>query len=195
MTRCLNCGEDRAADQCEACGLTSAAAELVFRRRLINLTAVFLVGAIAFLPAAHMFPPLELDGMLIFIGAVFFLTLGLAVWLDFRARRHADIEVWKRVFRSLVPVPWLLAGLLLVNARLDPDPPVAHVTTVTAKFTMPGALRTSRLVVASWRPGRRVERIPVGPQDYTRFSPGDRVEVRVHSGLVGIPWVSSVYRR
>ena len=34
MTRCLYCGAERDADQCIACGLTSAAAEVMLRRKL-----------------------------------------------------------------------------------------------------------------------------------------------------------------
>lgn len=195
MTRCLNCGDERTADQCDSCGLTTAAAEVMFRRRLVNLTAIFLLGAIAFLPAGYAYPPLEFDTMIIFMGLVFFLTLALAVVLDLRARSHAEIEAFKRVFRALVPVPWLLAGLLLANGRLDTAPPVAHETSVVGKFTMPGALRLYRLTVISWRAGRNVERVPVNADDYARFSPGDRVDIRVQEGLVGIPWVYAVYRK
>ncbi len=58
MTRCLNCGAGRggAADECTGCGLSSEAAELVFRRRLVNLSGVFLLGAIAFLSASRFYP-------------------------------------------------------------------------------------------------------------------------------------------
>ena len=75
MTRCLDCGADRTADQCSACGLTSAAAELVLRRRLVRRTAFFLVGIILFVLASQEFPALELDAIMIFGGAVFFLSL------------------------------------------------------------------------------------------------------------------------
>jgi hypothetical protein len=45
MTRCLDCGSERIADQCPSCGLTSAAAEVMFKRRLLKRTAVFLTGS------------------------------------------------------------------------------------------------------------------------------------------------------
>ena len=75
MTRCLNCGAERDADICAACGLASAAAEISLRLKLLNRTAVFLLGALAFVVASARYPALELDGILIFIGVLFFLTL------------------------------------------------------------------------------------------------------------------------
>ncbi len=79
MTRCLDCGADRIADQCPACGLTSAAAELVVRRRLVKRTAFFLVGIIVFVAASQYYPALELDSILIFGGLVFFSPLRSAI--------------------------------------------------------------------------------------------------------------------
>lgn len=194
MPRCLDCGAERTSDQCEACGLTSAEAELAFRKRLLSLTVIFLLGALAFLPASHYYPPVELDAMLIFIGVVFFLNLWLAALLDVRARRHLEIEAWKRVFRGLVPVPWLLAGLLFVNGNLDRTPPREINTHVVGKFRMPGLLRIHRLVVRSWRDGG-YERIYVTEDDFVRFDIGEAVQVRVQEGLVGVPWVYGVYRQ
>ena len=49
MTRCLDCGAELNGAQCTACGLTPAAAELVFRRRLLVQTAIFLAGSLLFL--------------------------------------------------------------------------------------------------------------------------------------------------
>ena len=195
MTHCLNCGAERSGDQCDACGLTSAAADVLLRRRVLQLTAVSLVGAVTFLPSSQLYPPLELDGILIFLGAVVFATLTLAVLVDRRSRRREEIEALRRIFVGLVPVPWLLAGLLLVNGRFDTSPPVSYDVSVVGKFTMPGALRNTRLVVTSWRPGRGIERVPLLSSDFHRFQRGDRVEVRVQEGLVGIPWVYDVYRK
>src|SRR5712692_4100018 len=106
MTRCLDCGAERATDQCSACGLTSDAAEVMLRRRLLRRTAWFLLGAILFLPASQVFPPLELDAILSFFVLTFFFVLGLGVWLDQRARRHAEVELLKRIYFGFVPVPW-----------------------------------------------------------------------------------------
>ena len=194
MTRCLNCGAERQADVCEACGLNSVAAEFTLRRRLLNRTAFFVLGALAFVAASGRYPPLELDGVLIFIGILFFLTLGLAIWLERRALRHAEVEALKRIYYGLIPLPWLLAVLLLANGALDRSPPQSQPARVIGKFAMAGALPSRRLVVTSWREGHRLERIPVDRGDFDRFNRGDFVAVEVEDGLVGIPWVAGVSR-
>jgi len=195
MTHCLNCGAIREGEQCDACGLTVAAAEVLLRRRLLMLTAVFLVGAVTFLPVSQIYPPLELDAIFIFLGATVFAALTLAVLVDRRARRRQEVEVLRRIFLGLLPVPWLLAALLFVNGRFDTDPPTSHMATVVGKFTMPGMLKSTRLAVTSWRAGRRIERVPLPREEFHRFRRGDLVEVRMQEGLVGIPWVYEVHRK
>jgi hypothetical protein len=194
MTRCLNCGADREADVCESCGLNSTAAEFSLRSKLLNRTAFFLLGAIAFVAASGRYPALDLDEILIFIGVLFFLTLGLAVWLERRALRHTEVEALKRVYYGLIPLPWLLAVLLLGNGALDRTPPQIETARVVGKFAMRGPVPSRRLIVLSWREGRRFERVPVDTADLNRFATGDVVEVQVKGGLVGIPWVSGVLR-
>jgi hypothetical protein len=194
MTHCLNCGAERDADICAVCGLGSLAAEFSLRRRLLNHTAIFLLGALAFVVASARYPALELDGILIFIGVMFFLTLGVAIWVERRALRHAEVEALKRVYYGLVPLPWLLAILLLANGALDSSVPRTERVRVIGKFAMHGPVANRRLIVHSWRPGSRFERIPVDLGDYDRFSTGDLADVRVKEGLVGIPWVAGVSR-
>jgi len=191
---CLNCGAENPSEPCDLCGLTEPLAALVFRRRLLYLTAIFLLGTIAFLPAVRDYPPIELDGMLVFLGIVSAIAFGVAIVLDLRARRGQPLESLRRVFRGLLPLPWMLSVLLFVNGRFDTASPAIAVTHVVSKFTMPGLVRPHRLIVQSWRPGNRVERLPVDEDDFSRFHAGDAVEVRVAPGLVGIPWVYSVLR-
>jgi len=167
----------------------------MLRRRLFSRTAWFLLGAVAFVPASQLYPPLELDVMLIFFGAVFFVALGLAIWVDRRARRGAEVDAIKRVYFGLVPIPWLLAALLFANGRFDSAPPTRQEAAVVGKFSMPGIVRSSRLVVTSWRGDRRFERVPVSRDDFNRIERGDIVVVKVQGRVVGIPWVYGVYRR
>jgi len=195
MTRCLNCGADRNEDVCGACGLSTAAAELFLRKRLLNRTAVFVLGALAFVAASVRYPPVELDSALIFIGVLFFPTLGLAILVERRALRHSEVEALKRVYYALVPIPWLLAILLVANGALDRGAPRIEHARVVGKFAMAGALPIRRLVVTSWRDGNRFERIPIDRGDFDTFRSGDFVEVKVQDGLVGIPWVSGVSSR
>ena len=191
---CLNCGAENPAEPCDNCGFASALSEIIFRRRLLYSTAIFLLGALTFLPAINYYPPLEADGRMMFLGIVAAAALVLAVRLDRRARRAENVEVLRRIFRGLLPMPWLLSLLLVLNGRFDTAPPAREVTRVVGKFTMPGLLHPRRLIVISWRPGQRIERVPVGEDDFARFRPGDSVEIRVQEGLVGIPWVYSVLR-
>ena len=196
MTRCLDCGAARTADQCPACGLTSAAAELMFRKRLIKQTAFFLAGSLIFPYITPIYPPLDLDLMLVFFGLLFFVALTIAVILDRRARKHQEIEILKRIYAGFIPLPWILAAAIFLNGRLDSAKRVAYVPTeVQGKFLMKGLVRGSRrLVVRSWRPGQKVERLPVDADDFDRFRVGDQMEVAVEPGVLGIPWVYGVYR-
>ena len=193
MTRCLNCGADRTADVCASCGLNSSAAEFAIRKRLLNRTAIFALGCLAFVTASLRYPPLELDGILIFIGVLFFLTLALAILVERRALRHAEVEALKRVYYGLTPVPWLLAFLLFANGAFDRAPAVMQEARVVGKFSMGGALPSRRLIVTSWRAGHSVERVPVDRVNFDSFSRGDLVDVKVMSGLVCIPWVADVF--
>lgn len=195
MTRCLNCGAERTSDQCEACGLVSAAAELVLRRKLWNRIAIFVLGSLGFLVSVGWYPPLDLDAILIFVGVLFFFTIWLAIWVERRAARRREVEATKRIFFGLVPVPWLLAILLFANGNLDRAKPVEWDARVIGKFALSMPLPNRRLIVSSWREGHRFERVAVDRDDFIRFHQGDSIVVKVEDGLVGIPWVYGVYRR
>ena len=194
MTRCLDCGSERTADQCSYCGLTSAAAELVMRRGLVRRTAFFLVGIIVFVAAGQVFPALELDSILIFGGLIFFCTLALGYWIDFRARKHQEIEVLKRIYFGMIPVPWIFAGMLFLNGKLDTSRPIRVPATVVGKFATGGLPRSRRLLVTSWRGGKQVERIAVDQNDFDRFQKGDDIIVQAQKGAFGVPWVYGVFR-
>jgi hypothetical protein len=194
MTRCLDCGADRTADQCPACGLTSAAAELVVRRRLVRRTAFFLVGIIVFVAASQVYPALELDAILIFAGLVFFFSLALGYWIDHRARKRQEVEAIKRIYFGMIPVPWIFAGMLFLNGKLDTSRPIRVPATVIGKFATGGLPRSRRLLVTSWRGGRRIEHIAVDQNDYDRFQKGDDIVIQAQKGAFGVPWVYGVYR-
>ncbi len=196
MTRCLDCGAERLSDQCPACGLTADAAEVMLRRRMFRRTAIFLGGSLLFPYVSQIYPPLDLDLMLVFYGLVFFVGLALAVFIDRRTRKHGEIEIFKRVYSGFIPLPWILAATLLVNGRLDSVKPEFHPTSVVSKWEMKGIVRGSRrLLVRSWRPGQRIERLAADADDFGRFRDGDGIVVGVMSGALGIPWLYGVYRK
>jgi hypothetical protein len=197
MTRCLDCGSERTADQCPSCGLTSAAAELMFRTRLMKRTAIFLAGSLLFPYISQIFPPLELDLMLVFFGVIFFIALTLAVILERRARNRQELEVLKRIYSGFILIPWILSFTLFVNGKLDSQKNVSyHATTVVSRYRMTGIVRgTRRIFVRSWREGQKIERLAVDADDYDRFRDGDAVNVAVEPGALGIPWYYGIYRR
>jgi hypothetical protein len=197
MTHCLDCGSERTSDQCPVCGLTSAAAELVFRRRLIRQMAVFLAGSLLFPYISQIYPPLDIDGMLVFFGVVFFLGLAIAIVLESRARARKEIEILRHLFSGLIPIPIILSLALFLNGKLDsPKNVVYHPAGVVSRYQMKGVVRgTRRLFVHSWRPDRRFERLAVDSDDFDRFSDGDKINVGVAPGALGIPWFYGVYRR
>jgi hypothetical protein len=196
MMHCLDCGSERTSDQCPVCGLTSAAAELVFRRRLLIQMAIFLAGSLLFPYLSQVYPPLDLDGMLIFFGLLFFFALALAVFLERRARARQDVLIQRHLFTGLLPIPFILSAALLVNGRLDSPKNVSyHQTTVKGRYLMKGVVRgTRRLLVYSWREGRKIESLAVDSDDFDRFREGDKINVGEMPGALGIPWFYGVYR-
>ena len=157
-------------------------------------TALFLVGIIVFVSASQVFPPLELDSILIFGGLVFFCTLALGYWIDYRARKHQEVEAMKRIYFGMIPVPLIFAGMLFLNGKLDTSRPIRVPAMVVGKFATGGLPRSRRLLVTSWRGGRRIERIAVDQNDYDRFQKGDDIVIQAQKGELGIPWVYGVYR-
>jgi hypothetical protein len=176
--------------------LTSAAAEFVFRRRLIRQMAYFLFGSLLVPYLSQVYPPLDLDAMLIFFGLVFFVALTLAIFLDRQARARKDIEFLRHLFTGLIPIPFIISAALILNGRLDSPKDVEyHQTTVEGRYLMRGMVRgTRRLFVFSWREGHKIERLAVDSDDFDRFREGDKINVGVEPGALGIPWFYGVYR-
>jgi hypothetical protein len=168
----------------------------MFRRRFLKRTAVFLAGSLTFPYISQIYPPLDLDLMLVFFGVIFFVALAVAVVLDRRARNRQEIEVLKRIYAGFIPLPLLLAATLFINGKLDsPKNVTYHPTTVVGRYNMPGIVRgTRRLFVHSWRDGQNYERLAVDADDFDRFRAGDSVVVGVEPGALGIPWYYGVYR-
>ena len=169
----------------------------MFRRRLLKRAGVFLVGSLAFPYVSQIYPPLDIDLMLIFFGVIFFVVLAIAIVLERRARKRQEIEILKHIFSGFILLPWILAATLFVNGRLDSQKNLLDINaTVYSRYNMPGVvLRMRRLVVHSWRDPGKYERLAVSEFDYDRFKPGDQVNVGVKPGALGIPWFYDIYRR
>jgi hypothetical protein len=142
------------------------------------------------------YPPLDLDAMLVAFGLLFLAALLLAFYLDRRAHARKEIEILKHLFTGLIPIPFILSLVLFLNGKLDtPNNIVYHPATIEGRYFMHGLVRGSRrLFVYSWREGRRYERLSVDTDDYDRFQRGDKVNIAVEPGFLRIPWFYGVYR-
>ena len=100
----------------------------------------------------------------------------------------------KRIYFGMIPVPWIFAGMLFLNGKLDTSRPIRIPATVVGKFATSGLPRSRRLVVTSWRGGKRIERIAVDQNDYDRFQRGDDIVIQAQKGAFGVPWVYGVFR-
>src|SRR5260370_3452297 len=131
----------------------------MLRKRLRKHTPFFLSGSLLFPCLTQIYPPLDLDLMLVFFGFLFFIALGIAAMLDRRARKHQEIEILKRIYSGFIPLPWILAFAIFLNGKLDSPSKLVYVPErVEGKFLMKGlVVGTRRLVVRSWRPGQEVE--------------------------------------
>ena len=74
----------------------------MFRRRFLKRTGVFLAGSLAFPYVSQIYPPLDLDLMLVVFGGIFFAALTMAVILDRRARNHQELEVLKHAYSGCI---------------------------------------------------------------------------------------------
>ena len=95
---------------------------------------------------------------------------------------------------SYIGLGAILAAALFLNGTLDRSRPIRITETVVGKVSVGHLPHLRRLVVASWRGGRTIERIPVDENDYDRLQIGDKIIVQVQKGAFGIPWVNAVFR-
>src|SRR5207253_495762 len=79
----------------------------------------FLAGSLAFPYVSQIYPPLDVDLMLVVFGVIFFVALAIAVILDRRARRHQELEVLTHAYAGFILLPCIFAAFLFVNVRLD----------------------------------------------------------------------------
>src|SRR5207237_4074570 len=139
-------------------------------------TVVFLAGSLAFPYISQIYPPLDLDLMLVVFGVIFFVALTLAVVLDRRARRRQELEMLKHVYGGFILLPWILAGMLFVNGTLDSQKNLTyHTAIVDVRYNMPTIVRgTRRVLVRRWRTAANDEPLPLDSDDSDRLKPGGR---------------------
>jgi len=184
MTRCLDCGADRTADQCSACGLTSAAGRVGRSAAAGAAHGFFLVGIIVFIAASRVFPS-EIDAILIFAGLVFFLSLA---WVtgSISCPETAGSGSPQAHLLGMIPVAMDFAGRTLSDGKLDNSRPFVFPLPVVGKFPR----MVCRAAAAWWlRPGAALGGSNASrwiKYDYDRFQRGDDIVVQGAEGPFGL---------
>jgi hypothetical protein len=105
-----------------------------------------------------------------------------------RGRPFALTELVMASVFSLIGMCALTAsGLFLANARLDGGAVETHVTRVIWV-----GRRDAEARVEPWDPARSWQKVGLPRAVHRTLRPGDRIEVDVHPGALGWPWVSDV---
>ncbi len=198
MTRCLDCGSERTTDQCPSCGLTSAAAEVMFRRRSVFRTAIFLLGSLAFPYVSQIFPPLDIDLMLIFFGVIFFTALFLGGHSGAARAQSKGNRSLKAHLHGIHPAALDSRGdALRERAARQREkhrlPPYRRCRSI--QYEGIGARYAPACRCGPGGRGRPTSVWLWTPTTSIAFNVGDLVEVAVEPGALGIPWYYGVYRR
>jgi hypothetical protein len=129
--------------------------------------------------ASQVFSRLELDSIQI-LAASFFPVSRARLLIDYRARKHQEVEVMKRIYFGAIPVPWISLGFFSTESwTLAPHSGTCNRRRKAAiLFLQPASL----LLLAN---GTALEHIAV-ENDFDR----SRREKHCHSaqkGAAGIP--------
>ena len=126
------------------------------------------------------------------------LGLGLIGWLAamvvvvrlMRERVQHMIELFLIAAALFVGVPSLVAvGLFAANSGLDRGAAVTHRATIVQRMR-----RDSEVFVVPWDADRLRQKVGLPRALWREVQPGDAIEVDVHPGAFGWPWMSGVRR-
>src|SRR5262249_16777151 len=99
---------------------------------------------------------------------------------------------------SLVGVFLLWTVVVFFNGVLDEAPPVevdSEVLAVVPSFVDLGLgdlMPHTQIDLRAWSSSTRPERLVISRSEHERIWVGEPVRVRLHSGYLGIPWVSGI---
>lgn len=151
------------------------------------LLGILAIGTAVFWVAINSYRPLDQTLVYGLLGVTLLAGVAVLTW----AAKHDDADdpdsyLPKSRYVAVAFLPWLLAAALLLNAFLDHSAPTPHRAAVVGKSE--DAFRKC-ITVTSWRPGRKVESIPVDAYLYSRLPENGPIIVTVKPGLLHIPWV------
>ncbi len=182
--------------RCPACGETRADSS---KKPAYLFLFLWLGGLFGILIAAHFYPPLDENPLMILSLCFFFSPV--AIILVFAMSRglglSLNIDRLRRVFLYSFfysgSALMLMTAFLALNGMADRAPARLVRTSIIRKYiTHTKAITDYHCVVSSWRPGRSKEEVRVNEETYYHFLVGEPIVVEVHAGLFGLPWYGRI---
>jgi hypothetical protein len=193
MSKCARCGSEFHGSRCPACGESAVAAARAVNKDLQKYSYPLPAGLLGILAATHYYPPLDSDPLLIAGLCVLFLPIVMHVVIAARKRLRANSGRLRTAYICSGGFLILLAALMLLNGALDGSPVRSVKTAIIRKSIARGRSSTTHtLVVSSWRPGRRQEKLEVNRQTYQSVLLGEPIEVEMHGGFFRLPWYGPI---
>ena len=163
------------------------------RKKFDILSIVALGGLFALILAVHFYQPLDHDYFYIAGVVLLFLPFGFQIYLKHRTKQVGGNESLNQVCKLLFFAPFLVAGIAAINGGLDHSLPEQRSSVITRKWISRGRhVNTYVIECSSWR-GRAKEKLDIDRQTFAMLRPGEPINIEVHRGLLGIPWLGGVW--
>lgn len=149
---------------------------------------------IFFATVPAMRPPVDdMNSLKVFgVGLVVWVVVMAALARLLRARPTGLLEFGLSALALFFGVPCATAALLfLANSGLDSSEPTVRTAQILSMYS---GRDNRELRVTSWDPARPWQKVGVDNATFKALHKGDMVEIEMHPGALGWPWVSSVRR-
>jgi hypothetical protein len=154
------------------------------------LIFLFAAGCLSLWLADYSFPITEQTKFLVGMFTLWFVGVAILGWAKKNGDgNNFDSHSLTKLYYLIVFIPWIVCAALVANALMDSSTPIAHMTSVTTRFTGKSGPSVS---VRSWSSTGKTIRIPVDGGCYNRLSLGENVTVMEQHGALGMLWISSI---
>ena len=149
---------------------------------------LLIAGLLAATLSVRIYQPLDQDYFLIASIVLFFLPVGLHIYINWRDRsaRHSQtLPIWMYLG------PLLMASIVFSNGAFDRHPAEQKIVTVDRKWISHSRSgRHYRVEFLSWR--HRIEKITVTRPTFDSLEAGGPMQLNVHQGWLGLTWIGGV---